>query len=117
MWYRKAAEQGDTKSQHNIAVFYSKGRGVAQDDVEAVKWYRKASLCGVPAAQKALGNCYERGRGVAQDNVLAYAWLSLAAESGHDAAKRRLDHVAEKMLPGEIAEAKRKAHDLARSHS
>ena len=36
------AEQGDATAQYYLGNMYSVGRGVKQDDVEAVKWYRKA---------------------------------------------------------------------------
>ncbi len=37
---------------------YRKGKGVAEDDVEAVKWYRKAVEQGFAGAQLNLGNMY-----------------------------------------------------------
>jgi uncharacterized protein len=39
------------------------GRGVSQDDAEAVKWYRKAAEQGYPAAQFNLGEMHRQGRG------------------------------------------------------
>jgi len=35
---REAAEQGDAEAQLNLGLMYAEGRGVAQDDAEAVKW-------------------------------------------------------------------------------
>ena len=40
---RLAAEQGDTRAQHSLGVMYAAGRGVPQDDAEAVRWYRLAA--------------------------------------------------------------------------
>ena len=44
-WYRKAAEQGLAKAQHNLAVCYLYGEGVPEDRDEAIKWLEKA-VCG-----------------------------------------------------------------------
>jgi TPR repeat protein len=67
---------------------YKNGRGVIQDDVEAVKWFRKAAEQGYPAAQDNLGWMYKNGRGVSsgrcgvQDDVEAVKWFRKAAEHG-----------------------------------
>lgn len=42
VWYRKAAEQGDTDAQHALGEMYDKGPGVTQDVVEALAWHMKA---------------------------------------------------------------------------
>ena len=42
-WYRQAAEQGQANAQANLGSAYSAGRGVRQDDTEAVKWFKKAA--------------------------------------------------------------------------
>ena len=41
--YRLAAELGDAQAQFSLGFLYGEGRGVAQDDAEAVKWYRLAA--------------------------------------------------------------------------
>ena len=41
---------------------YANGRGVEQDDAEAVKWYRLAAEQGGAAAQFNLGWMYANGR-------------------------------------------------------
>ncbi|MGH8710693.1 MAG: tetratricopeptide repeat protein, partial [Burkholderiales bacterium] len=60
--------QGFGTAQFNLGYMYSKGRGVAKDDAEAVKWYRKAAEQGLATAQFNLGLKYERGEGVAKDH-------------------------------------------------
>ncbi len=42
-WYRKAADQGFTRSMVNLAYFYEQGMGVEQDMAQALDWYRKAT--------------------------------------------------------------------------
>jgi len=42
-WYRKAAIQGDAKSQFRLGLIYEKGKGVKKDLAEAAKWYDEAA--------------------------------------------------------------------------
>ena len=77
------AEQGNAYAQFNLGNMYANGRGVKQDDVEAVKWYRKVAEQGNVYAQFNLGLMYEQGRGVKQDDVEAVKWYRQAAEQGN----------------------------------
>jgi hypothetical protein len=43
-------------------------------------------------------------------------WVSLAADAGFEPSKELLPTVAEKMTPGQIAEAKRKAQSWSKAH-
>jgi TPR repeat protein len=72
---------------------YANGRGVAQDDQQAVAWYRKAAEQGLADARYSLGLAYENGRGVPQDNTQAIAWFRKAADQGVNAAKTKLDNL------------------------
>ena len=62
-WYRLAAEQGHAKAQFNLAAMYGNGKGVPEDDKEAVKWYRLAAEQGHLSAQHKLGLMYDNGEG------------------------------------------------------
>ena len=42
-WYRKAAEQGHTDAQVNLAAMYATGEGVRRDYVQAHKWMSVAA--------------------------------------------------------------------------
>ncbi len=44
---RALAEQGDASAQTNLGSMYENGRGVPQDDKEAVRWYRLAAVQGL----------------------------------------------------------------------
>jgi hypothetical protein len=68
----------------------SPGRGVPQDDAEAVRWYRLAAEQGVALAQTNLGVMYASGRGVPKDDVEAVRWFRLAAEQGVALAQTNL---------------------------
>ena len=67
----------------NLGVIYATGRGVQQDDREAVKWLRKAAEQGNAVAQWDLGLMYAQGRGVAQSDGEAAKWYRKAAEQGN----------------------------------
>jgi hypothetical protein len=47
-WFLRAAEQGMAYAQLNLGLLYASGRGVPQDNVEAVKWI-ELSVFGLPA--------------------------------------------------------------------
>ncbi|MDA8634413.1 sel1 repeat family protein, partial [Verrucomicrobiales bacterium] len=80
----RAAEQGDSLAQRNL------GKGVPEDDVEAVKRYRKADEQGDAEAQHNLGTCYYNGEGVPQDYAEAAKWYRMAAEQGFALAQYNL---------------------------
>ena len=84
------AEQGDAEAQFCMGVRYTNGRGVEQDDEEAVKWYRKAAEQGNASAQCNLGWCYDNGEGVEQDYEEAAKWYRKAAEQGNASAQYNL---------------------------
>ena len=73
---------------------YDTGRGVRQDDTEAVRWYRMAAAQGLADVQSNLARMYVVGRpetllsplldlfsnDVREDFVEAHMWYNLAAE-------------------------------------
>ncbi|MEH6478397.1 MAG: tetratricopeptide repeat protein, partial [Sneathiella sp.] len=69
--WRPLAEQGYAKPQYNLGVLYENGKGVPQDDAEAVKWYRLAAEQGNAYSQHDLGVMYRDGDGVPQDGAEA----------------------------------------------
>ena len=79
---RQAAEQGDVKSQYNLGAAYATGKGVPEDDREAVKWFRMAAEQGLADAQGSLGFMYANGTGVPENDREAVKWFRMAAEQG-----------------------------------
>ena len=49
-----AAEQGEASAQFNLGYMYATGRGVAEDNTEAVRWYRLAAEQGHAGARRVL---------------------------------------------------------------
>ena len=84
------AEQGDARAQVNLGFMYADGKGVPQDDAEAVRWYRRAAEQGDARAQVSLGYMYVQGRGVSQDYTEALRWFRQAAEQGDARAQIKL---------------------------
>lgn len=62
---------------------YSNGKGVPQDDREAVRWYRQAAEQGNADAQYNLGLAYANGEGVPQNDREAVKWYRRAADQGN----------------------------------
>jgi TPR repeat protein len=88
--FRVTAERGNAEAQSNLGVMYASGKGVGQDDAEAVRWYRRSAEQGYDPAQFNLGGMYARGKGVAQDYVEAERWYRKAAEQGNAEAQTEL---------------------------
>jgi TPR repeat protein len=69
---------------------YAEGRGVSQNDVEALQWFRRAANQGNADAQFNLGVMYANGQGVPQDEAEAVKWYRLAADQGNAYARTNL---------------------------
>lgn len=110
---KKRAEQGDINAQCDLASMYYIGKGIPQNNAEALKWYKKAAEKGHPVAQFGLGVMYSEGEGVPRNYIEGYAWLSLASAKEIDDAKQQLSLVGPKMTPEQKAEAQKKAAVLS----
>jgi TPR repeat protein len=88
-----AVERGDADAQWQLGDAYHHGRGVTQDDAEALRLYRAAAEQGSPAGQWRLGNAYFYGWGVTQDDAEAVRWYRAAAEQGHPPAQAALSEM------------------------
>ena len=53
MWYRRAAEQGDSLAQYSLGLLYDRGFGVPRNIVEASKWLNLATAAAPAAAWEA----------------------------------------------------------------
>ncbi len=80
----------DADAQFTLGSMYENGKGVPQDDAQAVRWYRLAAAQGDAEAQNNLGVMYGAGQGVPQDDKEAVQWYRLAAVQGHGKAQNNL---------------------------
>ena len=109
------AEQGHATAQYNLGQMYRLGRGVPQDDAEAVKWYRLAAEQGDASAQNNLGGMYSNGNGVLQSNVMAHMWYNIASANGQESAGERRDDLTKVMTSADISKAQAMASECISS--
>ena len=86
-WTERAAQAGDKKAMHNLALYYVEGSGGPKNTTTAAQWFRRAADLGLVDSQYNLGRLYEEGFGVAQNPAEAYKWYLIAAHAG-DAESR-----------------------------
>lgn len=113
---RPLAEKGFAFAQFNLGVLYDQGKGLPQDNAQAMQWYQKAAEQGLPQAQVNLGIMYEQGQGVKPDYVRAYFWYALAESQGDGQAPQAKKDIAEKMTPAQIEDAERQVKDYKVAH-
>ena len=90
---KKSAELGNVVAQAQLGNFYSSGRYVNRDQIEAVKWWTKSADQGNANAQFKLGMCYKYGSGVAKDWNEAIKWLNKAANQNYANSKWHLEEI------------------------
>ena len=81
-WTERAAEGGDRKAMHNLALYYFEGTGGPKNTTTAAAWFHRAADLGLTDSQYNLGRLYEEGFGVAQNPAEAYKWYLIAAQGG-----------------------------------
>ena len=68
-WYKKAVEQRDAQAQYQLGMCYFVGKGVEENDDEAVKLFFESASQENEEGQNILGYCYEFGYGLEIDKV------------------------------------------------
>lgn len=81
---------GGAAEQYALGWCYVKGKGVAEDEREAVRLFRLAADQGDARGQVNLGVCYDNGMGVAKDRREAARLYRLAADQGNATAANYL---------------------------
>ncbi|MBR2254285.1 MAG: sel1 repeat family protein [Candidatus Methanomethylophilaceae archaeon] len=79
---RARAEQGDVSAQYDLATIYRYGKGVDQDNEEAVKWYKMAAEQGDPYAMYNLGIMCSNGLGIKRNCSVAARYFEEANKHG-----------------------------------
>lgn len=88
--WRRAAEGGNSEGQAYLGWAYLEGRGVEQNDTEALRWYRLAIAQHEPFALHGLGTLYLHGQVVEQDEAEALRLIQLAANQNYAPAEYAL---------------------------
>jgi localization factor PodJL len=104
-WYSEAAEAGNVKAMHNLAVLYAEGAGGEPDLDRAAELFREAAEHGVRDSQFNLAVLHARGLGVPEDMVEAYKWFAVAASSGDAEAAKRRDIIAAALSKSDLGAA------------
>lgn len=106
-WLSAAADSGDLNGLFNLAVLYSKGEVILDDDAasqkRAAELYQVAAERGHYPSQSRLGYMFSVGKGVSKDRVQAYLWLTLASQHGIGTALDALETVVDSMSSDEKA--------------
>ena len=102
----QAAERGNAKAMHNLAVLDADGGGKGANYKSASKWFRKAADRGVADSQFNLGILYARGIGVEQNLAKSFKWFSLAAAQGDADSGRKRDDIAKRLDAQSLAAAR-----------
>ena len=84
------AAQGNAHAQYTLATMYLQGKGVIQDNLEAVRWFRESATHGNVQAQYKLGTLYAGQQAVGRDYVEAVRWFREAAAQGNAPAQYEL---------------------------
>ena len=84
VWYRIAADNGNSNACLQMGYLYDDGLGVKQDYETALRWYQKVMQCTYPdpyavaIAYNNIGYMYQTGRGVKKDLHKAMEFFQLA---------------------------------------
>jgi len=81
-WTRRAAEGGELKAMHNLALYMIDGIGGPRDPASAAQWFHRAADQGLIDSQFNLGRLYEQGLGVPRNAAEALKWFLIAAKAG-----------------------------------
>jgi TPR repeat protein len=114
--FRLAAEQGNTKAQHNLGIFYIDGRGVPVDYTEAIKWLERAANQGQPESQYNLGMIYLNGEGVSRDFRRSMVWFVIAAVNGDKEAQSIVLELRKRRPPDEYRQFEQAANEWLKQH-
>lgn len=84
---RATGRGGHPVAQLKAALFYEKGQGVQQNEVEAFRWCHRSALQGDFIAQHLLGTFYEKGLGCSVHLEEARKWYQKSAQQGYSPAQ------------------------------
>lgn len=103
-WTSKAAENGNVKAMHDLAVFMAEGDGGAQTYAGAAEWFNKAADFGILDSQYNLGVLYEQGLGISSNMTEALFWYEIAGRNGDPGAPEKVAELKALVSP-EVAKA------------
>ena len=99
LWTQRAAERGDRKAMHNLALYYFEGTGGSKDPAVAAQWFQRAANLGLVDSQYNLARLYEGGFGVGPNPAEAYKWYLIAGRSGDGESRTAADRLQARLPP------------------
>ena len=96
-WTERAAQGGDRKAMHNLALNYFEGSGGPKNLTMAAQWFSRAADLGLVDSQYNLARLYEEGYGVSQNPAEAYKWYLIAARSGDAESRAAADRIKRRL--------------------
>jgi localization factor PodJL len=108
-WTERAAEGGDRKAMHNLALYNFEGAGGPKDLSAAAQWFRRAADLGLLDSQYNLARLYEEGFGVSQNPAEAYKWYLIAGRSGDSESRMSALRIKGQLSPEAQSAAERAA--------
>jgi localization factor PodJL len=111
-WTERAAQAGDPKAMHNLALYFFEGEGGAKNATMAANWFLRAAQLGLQDSQYNLARLNEQGFGVPQNPAEAYKWYLIAASNGDADARAGAERVKRQLSPDAQAAAERSAAAL-----
>ena len=92
----KAIEGRDPQARYTIGSMYFTGKGLVENEAEALVWYKLAADGGHADAQYALANIYHYGHGIVADECEALYYFQKAADQGHTLSQLMVDLISDK---------------------
>ena len=89
------AKNGNPKAQYILFRCLLNGKGLAKNELEAVKWCHQSAKRKFPPAQFAMGYIFENGIAVKKDYSKAYYWYVEASISCYPGANEAADRMEE----------------------
>jgi localization factor PodJL len=108
-WSERAANGGDPRAMHNLALYYFKGEGGPRNSTTAAVWFRKAADTGLVDSQFNLAQLYESGLGVSRNAAEAYKWYVIAGRGGDATARSRANALRPQLTAEALQTADRSA--------
>ena len=114
--FKRASDAGSADAAYSLGVLYKQGRGVGQDDAEALKWFRRAADENNVPSMIEFAIMAFNGQGMKPDEALAARYFLKAAQRNNPVAQNRAARllVAGRGIAPDVVEGM-KWHLLARS--
>lgn len=106
------AKKNDRSAQFTMATLYYDGKGVMEDNAQALKWFRKSAENNHSQAQYNLAIMLASGIGIDADLVEAYAWLKISQSNGYGPATDSIKQMGAELSSSEKKQADKKMAEL-----